>query len=546
MATTLAGDEVTWAYAADITKSEPTEDGHLMVHGKAANPTLDLDGQISDPEWLAQEMPDWFRWGNIRAQHGPVAAGVGKQLEADGADGWDLGALIVDSDSKEKVRTGVYKGFSIGIKGAKVIKDELAPNGRIVGGKIVEISLVDRPCNPDSKMTLVKSAGSVTAFEDPGDPESAVIETEILAPTAADGELIDPDDEQDAELTDLVKGFIEFLRGPKARKPARGGKGSDDRKRDKDGQFAAREARLKEREGRLRQRENAARGREADTRRAITENRLSSEALADAEHARTMGRTQEAGEHADAAASHAHDRRSRQQVAGSRLRIGKAAQPDVDSWDTASDEALEYVITKASTVLASRYLDGSVETDESEVADLIKGLMPDSMKRFFSAQERRKETDEGNAMPGGRFPIKTQDDLDNAVHLVGQADDQDAVRAHIRAMAKKHGLALPDSMTEKAARIDPEITKALQAQHKAHEGELAALRAELATVQEMLTKTAAPDVHAPVLVTQPALTKSANREADEIARVRRDAARATDPAVQRALLAHAETLEAGH
>lgn len=488
--------DVIWAYAADITKSDPTEDGHLMVHGKAASPTLDLDGQICDPAWLAQEMPDWFRWGNIRAQHGPVAAGVGKQLEADGADGWDLGALIVDTDSKEKVRTGVYKGFSVGIKGARTIKDASAPNGRIVAGKIVEISLVDRPCNPDAKMTLLKSAGSVKAFEDPGDPDSAVVEREILAPTDADGELVEPDDEQDEGLSDVVKGFIEFLRGPKAKKPAKGG---DDRKRDRDGQFAAREGRVKDREARVREREAEVRGREADVRRAKQENDLSSEALADAENARRMGRTEEAGEHADAAASHARDRRSRQAVSVSRTRIGKAADTDsdegedapVDRWEDASDEALEYVITKAAQVLAERY--------GEEGADIVKSLLPDV----------------------GAAPEPTLFEL-AAPEPVGAGEPVDF-----------------------APIISAEITKALQAQREAHEGELEALRAKLAKVEETLTKTAAPDPMAPVMVTQPMLAKSANVKADDVARVRRDAARTPDPAAQRALLAYAETLEAG-
>lgn len=477
MATT---DTITWAYAADIIKSDPTPDGHLMVHGKAASPTLDLDGQICDPDWLAAEMPDWFRWGNVRAQHGPVAAGVGKTLAADGAQGWDLGALIVDTDAKEKVKHEVYKGFSVGIKGARTIRDAAAPNGRIVGGKIVEISLVDRPCNPDSKMTLVKSAGTMKAFEDPGDPESAVVETEILGPTDVEGELIDPDDDQDDELSDIVKGFIEFLRGPKPKKSGKAKGGGDAHKRDQAGRFAAREARLKAGQQRVKERE-------ADTKRAIQENNLSNEALADAENARRSGRTDLASEHADAAAGHARDSAARHRVSVTRTRIGKAAEPDVQTWDDASDEALEYVITKAVAVLADRYGDGDAET-----AEIIKSLMPDTVKQFFGA------------------------------------------------------VTLSGPVTEKAATINPEITKALQAQHETHEAELAALRVQLAKVEATLTKTAAPDGNAPVLVTQPVLNKSVNVKADEIAQVRRDAARTNDPAAQRALLAYADTLEAGH
>lgn len=558
-------DQIEWAYAADIVKSEETADGHLMVYGKAANPTLDLDGQIADPDWLAREMPDWFNWGNIRAQHGPVAAGVGKTLEADGKHGFDLASLIVDTDAKEKVRTGVYKGYSIGIKNARVIKDAAAPNGRIVGGKIVEISLVDRPCNPDSKMTLLKSAGSISNFEDPGDPQSPVVEEEILAPTSADGELVEPDeadDELDADLPDLVKGFIEFLRGPKPKKAKT--HGSDSHKRDQGGRFARQEARLKDREGKLSKREQALKDRQADVTRTIMENALSREALADAEQARLHGRTGEAQEHQAVAASHAHDRGYRARAAIASRRIGKAAQvdemPEVTGWDDMSDDALEFVIHKAARVLGQRC------DSAQEAAEIVKGLMPDTVKRFFSADARRDAVGEGDAMPGGRFPIENQGDLDNAVHLIGQADDQDAVRSHIRAMAKKHGLKLPESMesgpdddgdaddVSKAAGADgritsiisAEITKALKAQQEAHEAELAALRAKLATVEEKLTKTAAPDAMAPVAVIQTNLRPAPQAEA-EADRLRREATtRMTDLHAQRAVLAYADRLGGGH
>jgi hypothetical protein len=43
---------LTYAYAAEIVKSERDADGHLIVYGKATGPDLDLDGQICDPKWL--------------------------------------------------------------------------------------------------------------------------------------------------------------------------------------------------------------------------------------------------------------------------------------------------------------------------------------------------------------------------------------------------------------------------------------------------------------------------------------------------------------
>jgi hypothetical protein len=148
---------ITHVYAGDIVKTETTEDGDLLVYGKATGPDLDLDEQRCDPDWLKNAMPGWAQWANIREQHSAIAAGVGVETVQDGDD-WYVKSLVVDAGSAKKVEKGVLKGYSIGIKNARVVKDATAPGGRIVGGDIVEISLVDRPCNPTATMAIAKSA----------------------------------------------------------------------------------------------------------------------------------------------------------------------------------------------------------------------------------------------------------------------------------------------------------------------------------------------------------------------------------------------------
>jgi hypothetical protein len=102
-------------------------------------------------------MPAWFKsGGNIREQHSQIAAGVAKEYEAK-ADGHYIGVLVVDPVSVKKVDAGVLKGFSVGIKNPRVVRDSKAANGRIVDGQIVEISLVDRPANPNCQLVLAKS-----------------------------------------------------------------------------------------------------------------------------------------------------------------------------------------------------------------------------------------------------------------------------------------------------------------------------------------------------------------------------------------------------
>jgi hypothetical protein len=143
-----------------IVKSDKNADGTMMVYGKATDDSIDIDQQICDPTWLDSAMPDWFKsGGNIREQHSNIAAGVAKEYEKK-ADGHYIHALVVDPISVKKVDTGVLKGFSIGIKSPRIVRDEKAANGRIIDGQIVEVSLVDRPANPNCQLVLAKSDNS--------------------------------------------------------------------------------------------------------------------------------------------------------------------------------------------------------------------------------------------------------------------------------------------------------------------------------------------------------------------------------------------------
>ena len=151
------------SYAA-IIKQEKQDDGSLLVYGKATDDSLDIDQQICDDVWLSSAMPEWFKsGGNIREQHSSIAAGVAKEYETK-ADGHYISVLVVDPISVKKVESGVLKGFSIGIKSPRVVRDQKAANGRIIDGQIVEISLVDRPANPNAKLMLAKSVEGETSL----------------------------------------------------------------------------------------------------------------------------------------------------------------------------------------------------------------------------------------------------------------------------------------------------------------------------------------------------------------------------------------------
>lgn len=155
--------KLTYAYVGDITKAERDEDGDLLVYGKATGPDLDLDEQRCDPAWLRKAMPAWAEWSNVREMHQPICAGVGMETEAKGDDWW-VKSKVVDAGTAKKIESRALRGYSVGIKNPMVVKDATAPGGRIVGGEIVEISYVDRPCNPDATMAICKAVGTGGKF----------------------------------------------------------------------------------------------------------------------------------------------------------------------------------------------------------------------------------------------------------------------------------------------------------------------------------------------------------------------------------------------
>jgi hypothetical protein len=158
------------AYAwAPITKAEEQDDGTYMVYGPAASSHLDRDNQRLNEAWLDTAMPAWFAEGaNVREQHDSKrAVGVGVGLvKGDGDSGHMLASRIVDPIACLKVKHGVLKGYSVGIKNPRVKLGKAdAPGGEVVGGDIVEVSIVDRPCNPTTLFELAKADGATGSLE---------------------------------------------------------------------------------------------------------------------------------------------------------------------------------------------------------------------------------------------------------------------------------------------------------------------------------------------------------------------------------------------
>lgn len=156
-----AVDEVHFSFP--ILKFDRTEDGDLVVYGPCTDGTVDADHQRVKPGWSGKALQEWIETaGNVRVQHSPFLypAGKGLALEVDKDQSGKhyLKALVVEDTAKRLVEKGVLKDFSVGILDPVIVfTDPTAPGGTIVGGRIGEVSLVDRGSNKNTSFQLVKS-----------------------------------------------------------------------------------------------------------------------------------------------------------------------------------------------------------------------------------------------------------------------------------------------------------------------------------------------------------------------------------------------------
>src|SRR3990167_7791179 len=129
------------------------------VSGYASSEALDSQGEIVEKDAIARALPGYlgeldqttgkFRYANLREMHQLSAVGKTMKARVD-EKGLYIEGKVVDKDAWEKVKEGVYAGFSIG---GKIVKQV---GNRIKDLKLSEISLVDRPPNPEAVFLMVK------------------------------------------------------------------------------------------------------------------------------------------------------------------------------------------------------------------------------------------------------------------------------------------------------------------------------------------------------------------------------------------------------
>ncbi len=139
----------------DISKTEELDDGTLKVWGVASTEMKDSDGEIITAEAMKAALSGYMKFGAVREMHQPKAAGTALEINVRDDNGvTEFCAHIVDSEAVKKVRANVYKGFSIG---GNVLKRDDLNKTIITGLNLVEVSLVDRPANPEAVITMYKA-----------------------------------------------------------------------------------------------------------------------------------------------------------------------------------------------------------------------------------------------------------------------------------------------------------------------------------------------------------------------------------------------------
>jgi HK97 family phage prohead protease len=180
------------------------DDEQRLVYGYATTEALDAHGEVVKRAAIEAALPHYMRFANIREMHQLSAVGVAKEAEFD-EKGLYLKAKVVDDEAWAKVREGVYKGFSIG---GRVTRRDAADRNLITGVELNEISLVDRPANPEAMIDAFKvwsdPALKIGARNSKVDLEriQRMHDTAVELGAACDGASSGADDEPDTDDTD--------------------------------------------------------------------------------------------------------------------------------------------------------------------------------------------------------------------------------------------------------------------------------------------------------------------------------------------------------
>ena len=138
-----------------IQKVEAQDDGTVRVYGIATSEAVDDQGEIVRADAMRAAIPEYMRFPALREMHQLSAAGTTLEAEVCDDGMTRIVAHVVDPVAVAKVKNGVYRGFSIG---GPVRQREAGNPKTITGLALNEISLVDRPANPEAVFDCWKAA----------------------------------------------------------------------------------------------------------------------------------------------------------------------------------------------------------------------------------------------------------------------------------------------------------------------------------------------------------------------------------------------------
>lgn len=401
-----------------------------LVYGVATAEAPDRSGEVCDyastkplyEKWSSDiaKATDGKSYGNLRSMHNSVAAGKLVQIAFNDKDKQiEVCGKVVDDAEWNKVEEGVYTGFSQGGKYIKRWKDEETGLMRYTA-EPMEVSLVDLPCLPEATFEMIKADGG-TELRKFTSVETAPVE---YVPTAA---------EVAAKAVELAKGAgdvngwaahiepaLAALRQAHADELEKAKKKPKSAKEDNDNAQDEGSAQDKSDD----QSDDEKEGKDGD---------------ADKSAAPELSQVWRAKD------GSIHETEEAAKAANDALKVAEAEAAKDAAAKAAAAPALE-VLSEITKALDKREGKSAEETPAPAEVE----------KTDYNSKDRKKMAGTGEAMKDGSFPIKTAQDVKNAVKDWGRTGSKSSVKRHIIRRAKAIGAtnALPSDWPGSTASAD--------------------------------------------------------------------------------------------
>lgn len=193
---------------ATIEKVAKRQDNTVDVVGFASSESLDSAGEIITANAMRNALPDYMKFANVREMHDATKAAGTATDAAVQADGKTYFAVhVVDPIAVLKVENGVYKGFSIA---GRVLERQ---GNKITQLQLIEVSLVDRPANPDAVFTCYKCDDSEKAPKEDLPEALAKGADATLKATTLEGLTVDSEKTDQLPLSEPVNEKAQAIEG---------------------------------------------------------------------------------------------------------------------------------------------------------------------------------------------------------------------------------------------------------------------------------------------------------------------------------------------